>query len=610
MNVLSKIVSFLAVFCVSQAADAALRAGGAATNSATSRVSVATPGTTSIASPRRMAVMTPTSTTAATSASLLAQTECVDSYTSCIKESNACGENFEECTTNELFYAQMPKCNSVLMQCSSAGISTLFGTSNTAYLSAEYANSYPAPGSVIGQYISAGEILNRLDTGKCVQRYTLCLNGSSVCGSDFELCTTNAEFKKQKVFCASTLARCQDEGKIELFGTTDTTQDPVADSRLNLLIVAGRDYAAAHAVDTCYKKADTCILRECKSNPLMCIDGTNKYLAELAGQINSNSTADPESAGDTIRKTDIETRLKKLCADDIGGSSECHMVANNKTTPPSKKDLVDEYNRGIVLDTIYNLRTNFVSEKIAAEYDEFNNTAKDTCAETLKSCVVRTCGDGVMPVCYQKAFKTNDQPLSVSNNETRETIKTGCEYIVNSDASCQYIAAKAKNIGDYTPDKTFDILFPEWTAKSSKDPIGVINLLNADLQAIYSDAAIAQMEKNCKQDVVDCVRSKCGSDFAKCYRNRSDIMGDTYNTSGSGNSDAVASSVARKFDASMNKVSGILDFTIIRGLCENEVQNSSACEQHLQIQRAKNSSGLKTKLQTSFGVQQTQTNAK
>ena len=75
------------------------------------------------------------------------------------------------------------------------------------------------------------------------------------------------------------------------------------------------------------------------------------------------------------------------------------------------------------------------------------------------------------------------------------------------------------------------------------------------------------------------------------------------------NSDAVASSAARKFDASMNKVSGILDFTIIRGLCENEVQSSSACEQHLQIQRAKTSTSIKKpKVLFGSGTQQAQIN--
>lgn len=610
MNVLSKIVSFLAVFCVSQAADAALRAGGAATNSATSRVSVATPGTTSIASPRRMAVMTPTSTTAATSASLLAQTECVDSYTSCIKESNACGADFEECTTNELFYAQMPKCNSVLMQCSSAGISTLFGTSNTAYLSAEYANSYPAPGSMIGQYISAGEILNRLDTGKCVQRYTQCLKGSSVCGSDFEYCTTFSEFRKQKIFCSSVLARCQEEGVVELFGTSDTTQDPFAGSRLSDMISEGLDYAAAHAVDTCYKKADKCFLDVCQDNPLMCIADTNKYLAQLAGQIKSNTSADSSFASDTVQKRDILSRLTSQCKDQIGGSLECHMTANSSTTRPSNRVLADEFERDTVFQTIYGLREKSIFDSIAEMRGNFDEEAKNNCSQTIADCVVANCGDGLMSVCYQTAFKTTNEPKSISNKTTRDTIKAGCEFVVKGDTNCQYVAAAAKNPANFKPEDTFEILFPEASANNISDPIGVITALNVELQTNFSDAAIAQMEKNCKQDVVDCVRSKCGSDFAKCYRNRSDIMGDTYNTSGSGNSDAVVSSVARKFDASMNKVSGILDFTIIRGLCENEVQNSSACEQHLQIQRAKNSSGLKTKLQTSFGVQQTQTNAK
>lgn len=586
MNVLSKIVSFLAVFCVSQAADAALRAGGAATNSATSRVSIATPGAVTT-SPRRMAVMTPTTTSTVTGAALLAQTECVDSYTSCIKESNACGENFEECTTNELFYAQMPKCNSVLMQCSSAGISTLFGTSNTAYLSAEYANSYPAPGSLIGQYISAGEILNRLDTGKCVQRYTQCLKGSSVCGSDFEYCTTYSEFRKQKIFCSSVLALCQEEGVVELFGTSDTTQDPFAGSRLSDMISEGLDYAAAHAVDTCYKKADKCFLDACQDNPLMCIADTNKYLAQLAGQIKGNTGADSSFASDTVQKRDILSRLTNLCKDEIGGRIECHMTANSSTARPSNRVLADEFERGAVFETIYGLREKSIFDSIAEMRGNFDEEAKNNCAQTIASCAAANCGDGLMSACYQTAFKTTTEPKSISNKTSRDAIKAGCEFVVNGDSNCQYVAAAAKNPANFKPEYTFEILFPEASANNISDPIGVITTLNVELQTKFSDAAIAELEKECKKTVESCIRSMCGADFVKCYRNRSDIMSDTYSVStglaGTGTQGTWNSSFAK----SMNKVSGILDFTIIRGLCGSAVQDSAACEEHLKIQAVK-----------------------
>ena len=123
-------------------------------------------------------------------------TDCVEAYTSCIKGADACGSQFEECTTNVLFHAQMPKCLSVLAQCSASGINDLFGTSSVTALSdvAEkntYGEvtryTYPTNGSVLGQMIEGAAIANKYDTQQCVKRYTSCLKKENVCGSDFEL---------------------------------------------------------------------------------------------------------------------------------------------------------------------------------------------------------------------------------------------------------------------------------------------------------------------------------------------------------------------------------------------------------------------------------------
>ena len=68
--------------------------------------------------------------------------------------------------------------------------------------------------------IDGAAIANRYNTEQCVKSYTRCLNRDNICGADFELCTTQTDFKKQAVLCDSTLARCQDEGKTQLFGDT------------------------------------------------------------------------------------------------------------------------------------------------------------------------------------------------------------------------------------------------------------------------------------------------------------------------------------------------------------------------------------------------------
>ena len=84
-------VSFLAVLCVLPTAFGA-----------TSRVGVVT--NASRRSPTLNIKTVATTTTNTTSSSnLLADSECIDAYTSCMKGDEACGSDFEECTTNVLY---------------------------------------------------------------------------------------------------------------------------------------------------------------------------------------------------------------------------------------------------------------------------------------------------------------------------------------------------------------------------------------------------------------------------------------------------------------------------------------------------------------------------
>ena len=68
--------------------------------------------------------------------------------------------------------------------------------------------TYPTDGSVLGQMVTGAKISNMYDASQCVKKYQNCLKKDNVCGADFELCTTTTEFKKQSIYCASTLARC------------------------------------------------------------------------------------------------------------------------------------------------------------------------------------------------------------------------------------------------------------------------------------------------------------------------------------------------------------------------------------------------------------------
>ncbi len=604
MKFISSIFGLMAVFCIFGDANADLRVGGdrAATN-ATGRVSLAVNPTTAAA--RRLPTMisaknvTTTATTTSTS-SLMDVTECVDSYTECIKDADACGTDFEECTTNELFYAKKPQCNSVLLQCSTAGINALFGTTSTTNLATKNSNDeyvYPTAGSILGQFVEAGAINNRLDKSSCVKRYTSCLKKENVCGEDFELCTSDREFKKQKIYCESTLARCTDEGKTELFGSTNVDSNPTSASRLGIMIKEGGDLASVNAVSTCYKVADQCILSACSANPYKCIVDSSTDVVKITQAIKDGlnlSSEQASSLSEMLTSANVNSYIRGACKDTIGGNKYCHMTANEGEVP-SASDLIDEDVRDEVYSDIYASRMNAVMRgKIQEFANDFDKQTKDKCVETIMACAMRSCGSGLGSACYKKVFGVNrDMSKSINGNNTYTEIQTGCEAIVNTDTNCQYAAAVSAKDGKYAytynDTSAFTKLFPKQSAKS--DPLGAVERLNAALSENYNDAAIAELKKKCKNTAVSCIRSLCGTDFTKCYRNRTDVMTDTYSTadasgsmSGRGSGSSNTNFIDEGFAKSMNKVGGVLDFTIVRGLCINTVKEASACDEHLKLE--------------------------
>ena len=151
--------------------------------------------------------------------------------------------------------------------------------------------------------------------------------------------------------------------------------------------------------------------------------------------------------------------------------------------------------------------------------------------------------------------------------------------IVNTDTYCKYSAANPDSTGTYSytyiNKDAFDVLFPEYDGGAAVDPIGVVATLNSSLATNYSDAAIANMKKRCQNVATSCVKSLCGNDYVNCYRNRTDIYSNLTNTG------------ETSFDKSMNKVGGVLDYTIVLGLCLDTVKNASVCEEHLAIEANK-----------------------
>lgn len=596
MSFFKNTVSLLALFSVVPMAHAVT---ARSTNDATARVSV---GTSITGASRRMPTMTAYITNANNStttgvgstvgsSALLANAECIDAYTSCIKGGDACGPNFEECTNKVLFHGKMPQCLSTLAQCASAGINSLFGTSAVNALSTIKSKNtygevtdytYPTDGSVLGQMITAAAISNQYDTASCIRRYSSCLKKDSVCGADFELCTTNTEFKKQAVLCDSTLARCQSEGKLELFGNAGATSStaPMASSRVGEMIAEGAALAATNAVSTCYKVVDQCILGACGANPYKCYENASQGTVDIVETINSGTEVAATSVDPTtmITKSNIASYIKNSCLDTVGGNKYCYATFLGDGMMPTASQLRDEDNQEEVYDLAYGARMNSgMKAKITELVNKFDTKAKEKCVSTIKSCAMRTCGGGSGAACYSQVFGATDK--SINNAYTRNEIRTGCLSVVNSDANCKYASQNPNSTGTYnymfTDATAFDTLFPEYDAGAENDPIGVIASLNASLANNYNDAAIAKMKKQCQSVATSCVRSMCGNDFVNCYRNRTDIYSSLTNSGDS------------SYDKSMNKVGGVLDYTIVLGLCVDTVKNASVCTEHLAIETNK-----------------------
>lgn len=563
---------------------------------------------------RLLSGTTTTTTTTSSTAAYYGDSECIEKYTDCIKEDDVCGSDFQECTTNVLFHGQMSKCISVLYQCSSSGINALFGTSAINALS-NYDKSlhvkdgeiidytYPMAGSVLGQLIIGASITNKLTTEQCVRRYTNCIKRDDICGENFELCTTGKEFKKQAMLCDSTLQRCQNDGKKELFGSVSKANDlsPDDESRLKQLIEEGASLAALNAVKTCQKVTDNCLVNACMKNPLSCVEGTSLASIDAADIIAGGTNAltalgvRTDDGTETASASSVRKLLKTQCLETIGTNRYCHMTYLEKV--PSNRDLGDPDLIEEVFSLAYSARQSYANTKIQEAVKKFDTDAKNKCVETIKSCAMRSCGGGLGSVCYRQSrlassstsltsrAKYND--VHVNGDNTYGDILAGCAAIVNADANCIYAATSGDDGYVYTyyddngENSTFNKLFPKYTDSTTvrtanNDPIGAVATLNALLATSYNDAAIENMKKQCQNIATSCIRSMCGEDYINCYRNRTDVIA-VDNSSYPGNT---------AFARSMNKVGGVLDYNIVIGLCMDTVKNSSVCEEHLKVATA------------------------
>ncbi len=526
-----------------------------------------------------------------TATSYLADPDCISNYTDCIKGNDACGSNFEDCTNTTLLHAKMPACLSVLAQCSAAGRTSLFGTADlNAIATAATTNAngeitaytYPLAGSALGQMITAAQIDNQLSADKCVKNYTSCLRKDNVCGYDFELCTDNKEFKKQALECASTLARCQSDGKTELFGSVAAANGltPAAGSRLAELITEGAALAVNNAVATCNKVTDQCILNACTKNPNKCIEGRPEILIRIADATNGGkavTTQDLMEITKITAKREISNYIRQECQQTIGSNKYCYMTVKGK--PVTKESvLTNPDNVSEVFEDMYNGefgRFAALNDKITQIADSFDAKVQDKCIDTISSCAMRSCGGGIGSVCYSQSRDENGSVDISKTTKSYNEVKSACRAIVDVDANCQYAAVLSQGslYAGYMDDtnSVFTTLYPQKVSATTPDPIGVIATLNATLAQSYNDAAIENMRKQCQTVALSCVKSMCGKDYTNCYRNRTDVMAGTYNTD------------QTKFNNSMNKMGGVIDYNIVIGLCMNTVKDSSVCNEHLKI---------------------------
>ena len=517
--------------------------------------------------------------------------DCIDSYTTCLKKGDVCGEKFEECTNKTLFYAKKTECASTLMQCKASGVSSLFGIANQTAFATKNSKGdyiYPTDGSILGQMIESAFINNRYDTSQCVKKYTSCLKKSDVCGQYFELCTTNTEFKRQKLFCESTLARCQSDGKKELFGSENTSSDPSSSSRLGNMIKEGGALAAVNAVATCYKVIDQCILNTCAKNPYKCKEGTNHELVKIVdGVIVDTQIEDPKKAGlnytadlGAVNRKDIKGHIKNNCFDVIGSNKFCYATFVGNGSMPTNSQLKDEDNKESIFEEAFASRMNSaIASKVDESIEAFKKKFKSKCADTIINCAMRNCGSGVGVVCYSQSSDST----GIDITKSKEEISGGCKSIVSSDNACRFALSEWENAsGKFTPadffsqsedisKNNFEKLFDKNT-----DIVGAIAALNSKLSKSFSASALDDMKKKCQRTASNCVKSLCGTDYQNCYRNRTDV------------SNSITKTDSTSFDRSMNKVGGVLDYTIVIGLCLDTVKNNKICEEHIKVEAARN----------------------
>ncbi|HNY25221.1 MAG TPA: hypothetical protein PKJ33_01575, partial [Alphaproteobacteria bacterium] len=302
-----------------------------------------------------------------------------------------------------------------------------------------------------------------------------------------------------------------------------------------------------------------------------------------------------------VNKSEIAGFLKDSCYDTIGANKFCYATFVGNGVMPTNSQLQDEDNKDTIYSDAYSSRMNdSMKSKIDDLITTFDKKTKQKCQDTITSCAMRTCGQGSGAACYASAFDSDNTIKGVTNPTTLADIKYGCEAVVNNDTYCKYSVVtfqSATGIISYLSGSLFDILFTAAndTTATNPDAVGAVAALNSKLSLSYNQSSLDNMKRQCQAIATGCVKSMCGEDYSNCYRNRTDVYSVLTNTG------------SASFDKSMNKVGGVLDHTIIIGLCMNSVKNNPTCEEHIKAESARRTTGPSTADSWGTGVTDTRT---
>lgn len=454
----------------------------------------------------------------------------------------------------------------------------------------------------------ANPLPERLASGRCIDRYDSCLRQENVCGEHFELCYNLKQFNKSRIMCQEYLAQCPAEAVKAIFGNSVTTSDDLAsanrtmcdgeslltkrtfspalgdiavaaDSRIDIAIKDGKNWAAANSVKTCNKTADVCIQNACKNSPQKCIS--------LGGfsDIDVSEMVNIATSGETTLRlnsnmlemwisnmgwddSNVKNYIKEQCRDTIGTNEWCFMVTNGK--PAKEVDLTDSFNiQEVYQDIMYNgvgARWKMSQSKIKEWAALATKNSVEQCKKAMTDCAVNACGEGSRARCYGLAKDGNTVSIK---NKAGADIEGQCKNLIENNQYCKDVFRNKDSGSDG------DV----WTEVWTNDSIGAIVGLDSDLQKAFSEQAVAGMRSSCQVQVERCVEDECGKDFARCFITSTDVKR---------NSDVsfVDGSATGK-----QLYAGGFDEILARNLCMLKVKKFTDCIDYFDVQYAKATTG-------------------